>query len=251
MINPDEDRPDLVERYAAATSASSLQVRAGRCAVDYLAAAGWAREDFGARLLRLRIEFDSVRADFRRVDGRLGAYEEAIDRQTSALAAVLKKKDPTPQDRAGREECMREIDRIRAERRAYLLGERQALQVAMRHLQPVYEVMHSLAVATAIVMELDQPAEAVRAIAQRVIDAWLDPLCPGCDGRGYNGGRHRGEQRVTCRACRGMRMRSNTIAENAEQARLVRALSDEVATAFFGLQAGMRARLRDTRSADD
>lgn len=63
------DRPaTLDERYGAATCSAHLEVRPGRCSVDYLVAAGWCRERLGAQLLRLRTEFDAVRST-RRPDG--------------------------------------------------------------------------------------------------------------------------------------------------------------------------------------
>jgi hypothetical protein len=44
---------------------------------------------------------------------------------------------------------------------------------------------------------------AVMAVTGRVLDVFLDPLCHHCEGRGYNGGSHRGERQVVCRPCRG------------------------------------------------
>lgn len=43
----------------------------------------------------------------------------------------------------------------------------------------------------------------IRRIGGAVLDAWLDRRCHECAGRGFNGGSHRGEPTVRCRACRG------------------------------------------------
>lgn len=46
-----------------------------------------------------------------------------------------------------------------------------------------------------------QPDKMVLKIAGRALDAWLDPMCPVCSGRGFNGGF--GAPIVLCNTCGG------------------------------------------------
>lgn len=62
------------------------------------------------------------------------------------------------------------------------------------------------------------PDVTVAQITGRVLDVYLDPLCHHCDGRGFNGGSHRGERQAVCRPCRGSGNRRGWIGKTqAEQ----------------------------------
>ena len=61
-----EEHITTAERYSAAIQSSDLSVRANRRGdVDLLIAAGWLGDGLGAKLYRLAVEFDAVRAELR------------------------------------------------------------------------------------------------------------------------------------------------------------------------------------------
>ena len=86
-------------------------------------------------------------------------------------------------------------------------------------------------------------------VTMRVLDAWLDPTCPGCEGRGFNGGTHRGEREMTCRACRGTRLRRTSIARNGMQRLLADKVHFAMSEAMFTTEVEMRAMLREQEVA--
>jgi hypothetical protein len=57
------DAPTIEERYARATVSSDLKVRETHCDTDILMAAAWVHNPIGMNLLRLRSEFDRVKAE--------------------------------------------------------------------------------------------------------------------------------------------------------------------------------------------
>lgn len=62
-----------------------------------------------------------------------------------------------------------------------------------------------------------QPDDVVLKLAGRVLDVHLDPLCHHCDGRGSNGGAHRGEMKQICRPCKGTGHRKDGVGRTAEE----------------------------------
>lgn len=82
-------------------------------------------------------------------------------------------------------------------------------------------------------------------LAGRVLDAWLDPTCPGCEGRGFNGARHRGDQRITCRGCRGTGKRRTNVVRSGMQRRLADRIDGIISGALVTTEVEMRAVLRD------
>lgn len=72
-MTTDSDVPTMMERYARALESSHLEMNLERrTQLDVVIAAGWAGDELGARLLRLRAEFDSVdRSALAHVDGEV------------------------------------------------------------------------------------------------------------------------------------------------------------------------------------
>jgi hypothetical protein len=63
MTTADDTKPEIVERYAAATTSSNLRCEARTTGpLDVIVSAAWADEDDGGILARARIEFDNVHA---------------------------------------------------------------------------------------------------------------------------------------------------------------------------------------------
>lgn len=91
---------------------------------------------------------------------------------------------------------------------------------------------------------LPMTANEAMEVTGRVLDAWLDPNCPTCDGRGFLGGTHRGEQRLKCRACQGTGLRRTGIARDGRQRLLADRIQAHIGEQLFATEAEMTARLR-------
>lgn len=89
-----------------------------------------------------------------------------------------------------------------------------------------------------------QPAPVVASIAGRVLTAWLDQTCHSCEGRGFNGGTHRGEQTIKCRACAGTGQSRSSLGDSAEDRRFARLLLDMTAGMLGEVELAMKASLR-------
>lgn len=170
-----EDRPTIAERYSTSIEASNLKVNTDtRGPIDVIIAAGWSGDGIGATLVRLRAEFDTVRADLR------GKGDSAL---TDKLLTLMHLKSlPGAKQEIGR------------------MGLEQATLSGF--VRPEREIM---------------------VLVGHVIDAWLDPLCEKCGGRGFNGGgrlEHSGPQMI-CRGCGGTGSRKAKIAQDDDQARFV------------------------------
>jgi len=161
-----DDRPTISERYSSATESSNLRVTDKRGDADLLIASGWLQDSLGSLLLRLRVEFDGVRAEVRRAP--LNTTERLL------ILSQLKTLRET------REE----------------LG-RFAIQQATKR-----KYMHP-------------DAEVLRLVG-RALDIHLDPGCPHCDMRGFNGGTHRAEPQVICKPCHGTGHRKEAVGKDAE-----------------------------------
>lgn len=198
-MTADEDRPPCIaELYSLATQSSHLKFEA-RCDLDFLIAAGKMQEGIGPTLMRLRIEFDAVRAMARR-DGALNSAERV------QVLTVLK-----------------------------------TLPAARRELG---------AFAYRLVNRTDEfllTDIIVFTIAGRVLDTWLDPRCHACEGRGFTGGTHRGEQSVKCRGCRGTGDRRSVLGDTALEKRFAAHLVDKVAEMLRRTEGEMAMLLRQLR----
>jgi hypothetical protein len=81
-------------------------------------------------------------------------------------------------------------------------------------------------------------------VAARVLDAWLDPNCRTCEGRGFNGGRHRGERVLRCGGCQGTGTRRTLLGDTAPEKRLARLVFDSVLGLLHNTTEEMGRRLR-------
>lgn len=193
-----EDRPTLPESYARAIESSRLEVLADeRCSVDMLIAAGWINETLGTMLFRLRAEFDMVRSAQRQSARNVHAAELHTGRLAAAQA-----KATTAEDKA-MWTALHEQAAKDAKNAA--LTERALIMVHLKSLPGTVEALHRFGSMWATKQKFMRDDRAVSAIVGKALDAWLDPICPACDGRGFTGGM--GIPMVICQPCGGSRLR--------------------------------------------
>ena len=185
------DRPDLAERYGRALQSSHLEVLTDeRCSVDMLIAAGWVDEGLGTALYRLRSEFDLAR-------GQAVAATKALAAQQAQLDKARRAANQAPADdrlKAIAKHLADELDRT-------ALTERAMVLVHLKSLDDTSQALGKFALTLAAREARGLAEPAVRKIAGRALDFWLDPLCMACHGTGAVGGY--GEPRNTCTACNG------------------------------------------------
>lgn len=201
MNHQDDDIVTLAERYTGAAHSSHLRLEEGRCDVDMLIAAGKVSNPLGARLWRLRGEFDTVRAKL------VGDLQMSLSE------------------------------------RALVLMELRSLHSCKQELWA--QVLVCLKTDETLRLSKDEAAE----LAGRLLDAWLDPTCPNCGGRGFNGGHHRGEPRITCRGCRGSGKRRTSVVRSGMQRRLADRIDALMGGALITAEVEMRGLLRTFETA--
>jgi hypothetical protein len=89
-----------------------------------------------------------------------------------------------------------------------------------------------------------QPDDVVLKLAGRVLDVHLDPLCHHCDGRGSNGGAHRGEKKEICRPCKGTGHRKDSVGRDADERRFAAFLLAELDRVCHAAGVAMARSLR-------
>ena len=175
-----EDRPGLEERYGSAISSAHLEVMLTRCSVDYLIAAGWARDGIGTKLFRLRSEYDSVRGD----------HQLALtnSREDVAAAHGLQAKAWATDDADIAAERQAEADEAFRAATAAAVTARALVMIHLTTLRETSQELQAFAILMATRQRFMQDNLAVQRIACRALEFWLDPHCALCDGRGFTGG---------------------------------------------------------------
>lgn len=141
-----------------------------------------------------------------------------------------------------------EFDAVRASVKLDRLNRAEYLLILSRlkALKEAKDKLGSEAITLATRTLYMKPDTVVLAIAGRVLDVWLDPRCHSCDARGFNGGTHRGERTITCRACRGSGERRANLGDDSEDRRFARLLLQYISEASDAAEARMKGKLRDT-----
>lgn len=197
------DRPSTQERYGRALSSTHLEIEPERTgAVDFLIAAGWSQESLGTMLYRVMAEFDAIRGESLQSNAALRlAHRQAVELRHQ-LAREQSKADADLAEclalSALRDEILQVANRAARSDRLLLLNRLQSLR-------PAVIALAAYAIGQATRQRFMRPDDDVLALCAGVMDPWLDPICPACEGRGFNGGHLK--PRVMCTACAGSRLR--------------------------------------------
>ena len=90
----------------------------------------------------------------------------------------------------------------------------QAIVKPVPDLVVTHHLLLAFAVVEAVHVRFRSPGRAIQKVAGRALEAWLDPTCPACGGRGKNGGF--GAPLVTCVRCHGFRLRRPRLGDSDE-----------------------------------
>jgi hypothetical protein len=188
-MNAPDERPTIGERYGLATRATRLTVDARvRGPADMLIAAGWLGNSLGALLLRLRDEYDTVRADHLLALKHWRHARQAIHAELSDTFVGPPRKERW-QD--FQDLC---IDGPRAAFTAQAL-----ILIRLKTLKSTKEALGRYVLIQANRHRFMRPDHEVAALAGLVLDAFLDPTCHHCTGLGFTGGY--GGPTTPCRPC--------------------------------------------------
>jgi hypothetical protein len=163
-----------------------------------LIAAGWVGDALGPMLFRLLAEYDTARGEHGLAQAELRRRQSEIAelRSRATIAALKADFGPTL---AGRWHA--KADAAAQELRAVATTAKLLVLMHLKSLAETKEALGRFAIAFATRRRVMHSDEWVIRIAGLALDVFLDPLCHVCHGRGFHGGRHRGEQRIVCRAC--------------------------------------------------
>jgi hypothetical protein len=120
----------------------------------------------------------------------------------------------------------------------------------LKTLRSTKEALGDLALTQATRVRFARADAEVLKVAGRVLDAFLDPNCPRCDGRGFSGGgRHeQSGPQVLCRPCGGTGKRRGQMGRDDEERRFAGGLLSDIEqkAALFEQQMGRRLSERDS-----
>lgn len=114
----------------------------------------------------------------------------------------------------------------------------------LKSLPSTKAMLGRFAVTLATRIHFMQPDSAVAVLTGRALQAYLDPTCPHCEGRGKNGGY--GEPEVICRSCRGSGQKAVNIGRDDEERRFVATLLAEMDRKASSAEQSMARMLRST-----
>lgn len=240
-----DERPTIGERYSSAIESSNLKLSERRSDVDYLIAAALIPDSFGLTLYRLMSEFDAVRGPV-----------DAAKRWTSAqmqLAAELRAQLDHEEDAGRRAKLETTANQIREAAKASLRTEFILVLGTMQTLREARYAIGGFAIDMARRKRTALTDEDVRRLAGRVLDAFLDPLCHYCDGRGFSGGgRHEQSGPMNpCKPCKASGGRRDDIGRNDAERILAGQMLMQMDAELSQIHAGIAAGLRNMRSVKE
>jgi hypothetical protein len=268
-MTTEHDAPSTAELYIRAQESNHLEVDPLRArAIDRIIAAGWVGDTLGALLYRVLAEYDAVK-------GEKALYEAEAMRLSELHRQALKRRETARKQME--EECCPSVDQYRAwaahaeearqlaaQVRSEITTGRAMVLMRVRSLHDAKQALGRFAVIHAhtsrraqaprmdlavrylgVEVRLPMIDEAVvLKLAGRVLDVFLDGDCPHCQGRGSNGGSHRGEKLELCRPCRGSGKRIDTIGHNHAEQHFAASLAVEMSVRLANVERSMRGFLR-------
>jgi hypothetical protein len=233
-----EDKPSIGERYTSATESSNLRVGIHENGADIIIAAGWSGDGIGASLLRLRAEFDAVRAEHEQAARALKEAEAATTALEARQAAEEERKRFGP--------TFAELLRQRAEQSRGCATRsattaRALILIKLKSLPATRDALGRLAVIQATKERYMKPDAEVLKLVGRCLDVWLDPTCPACTGRGFTGG-YDGPQ-VFCRPCSGNGRRRGALGMDEVEQRFSKHILGMMDRSVSAAETTMRRRL--------
>lgn len=207
-----EDRPTIAERYTLAADGNR------GTDVDMMVASGWCSERLGVMLLRLRGEFDGVKAE---IEGQ--GSNSLTDRLL--ILAQLK--------------TLREVKEA--------LGDLAMKRAAAMNALPLAPMPTDIAMMKPWRQEADKRARTIAALAGRVLNAFLDPNCHPCNGVGKIGGY--GAIQTLCRACHGSTKSNTGIGKTDAERHFAGHLLDLIERAASQAERGIAGNIQGARAA--
>lgn len=247
----DNTAPTLSERYSRALSTSHMEVQARvRGDVDVIIAAGWVPEHMGTMLYRLAAEFDRAHGEVALAHRNHAEQQKTVTHYTKLIAAEKRK---TPRDdsliakwETRIEQLQKEIERDMKARRAFILLKTKSLpavKVAFANWATGYADKRGfLSDSERRSITPAARAAVIQALSHRVLDIMLDPMCPRCEGRGFNGG-YDGVPQVICRVCEAGRRKP--MARHQDEDVFADGLRIEAEIMLLGVDRLMKKWLRD------
>jgi hypothetical protein len=242
MRTTNDEPVTMAERYSGAIESSNLRVREVAGDVDLLVAAGLAGNCLAGALLRLQVEYDTVRGEHRAAEARLRAAEIDAARQKGDYVDEGGAVISTAEQRAGA---------INAASEVQALTDHVMILAALPSLRGAKEMLghHALARAQELKYSLTTPQ--VLRLAGAALDVFLSPQCRPCKGVGFTGSLQRGQQQKRCDACRATGSRRYSVGKDEQSRAFVFALlldlSHMVDTAAADM-ARQRAAVREAKA---
>lgn len=229
------ERRDLDERYAGAVQTSHLEVKPIRCDVDYLIAAGWAKDGLGTRLFRLATEWDLAGGDYRLALRRVRQVElEAMQIQRSAAR--------NPKEA---EKLLADAALLMTEAQREAITAKAMAMVYLKTLDEAKEAVGGYARWLANRSRFIQSDAVVNKLAAKALQLFLDATCSTCSGRGFSGGFN--APRVLCTTCGATGRSHYHLSKTEPNSAFVRALLAEMDMKCHRVERAMVAMLRNMK----
>lgn len=226
----------IAERYSSATESSNLRIGERRGDVDYIIAAGLIPNGLGAAMYRLQVEYDCVRADHAAAENRM----RSLERMAAGERGEDDEKGTTAEERAA--EIMQTAEQEATTAHLLILSQLTSLREAKA-------LLGDFAIVQATKRRFMRPDREALIIAGQVLDAWLNPNCKHCQGRGFNGSTLRGEKPTPCRPCKGSGHRRDLIGKDDAQRQFAGHLTAELDALMHQVQRDIRTGLRRVEQA--
>ena len=250
-MTDDNRKPSTEELYAVAISN-------GTGHLDMILAAGLQRHILGAQLLRLRVEYDQVRAGLERAgqiapsaQQAVSAMRRDIDRLKARAATLGASRDAD--QRAEANELLRkaadkaaELEAVDRRTPAEVQSARAFVLLGLSTLAEAKREIGALALRMGT--KRNMPTEVTMRLAGRVLDVWLDETCHRCDGTGLLGSRYQGDTVRQCTTCKGTGHRRDILGDSLQQTRFAGDLLAEIQRQVAAAAAGIKAARISTQA---